>query len=94
MAALAVSVERGRHGFEVSCRSCHQLEGTAARILAFPRVTGERAESLEEFLEQHVAGAQTLIWDSAPMADLVAFLMSNLAGARFPSTPSSLEVAR
>jgi mono/diheme cytochrome c family protein len=93
--ALSASVERGNRAFQAGCRACHQVEQIAARALAFPRVTRGRAVSFEGFLEEHVSSSQTLTWDGAPVADLLAYLMSSLAGRTLPVTcANSLEVSR
>ena len=93
--ALSASVERGHSAFQAGCRACHQVEQIAARVLAFPRVRKGRAESFEGFLEEHVSSSQVLTWDGAPMADLLAYLMSSLTGRTLPVTcANSLEVSR
>lgn len=93
--ALSASVERGHRAFDDGCRVCHQAEGVAARVPAFPRVVRGRLEPLEGFLEEHVSGGEVLSWDGARMADLVAYLMSRLAGRTLPvARASSLEVSR
>jgi cytochrome c553 len=93
--ALSASVERGHRAFDAGCRACHQVEGIAASIPAFPRVAQGRVESVEGFLEEHVSGGKALAWDGAPMADLLAYLMSTLAGRTLPvARATSLEVSR
>lgn len=93
--ALSASVERGHRAFQASCRACHQVEEIAARVPAFPRVTRGCAVSFEEFLEEHVSSGHALTWDGAPMADLLAYLMSRLAGRPLSVTrANSLEVSR
>jgi cytochrome c553 len=93
--ALSASVERGHRTFDAGCRACHQAEAMAARVPAFPRVARGRVASLEGFLEEHVSSSRALAWDGAPMADLVAYLMSSLEGRSFSvASTSSLEVSR
>jgi mono/diheme cytochrome c family protein len=93
--ALSASVQRGHRAFDDGCRACHQVGAITARSLAFPRVARGRVESLEGFLEEHVSAGQTLAWDGAPMADLVAYLMSRLAGCTLSvACSNSLEVSR
>ena len=93
--ALSASVEQGHRAFNAGCRSCHQVAGIAANILAFPRLARGRVESVEGFLEEHVSGSKALAWDGAPMADLLAYLMSTLAGRTLPvARATSSEVSR
>jgi cytochrome c553 len=93
--ALSASVERGRRAFQARCSTCHQVEEIAARVPAFPRVTRGRPLPFEGFLEEHVSSGPALTWDGAPVADLLAYLMSRLAGRTVPVTrASSLEVSR
>lgn len=80
--ALAASVARGRTLYVKRCGDCHDAEAVAAAALAFPRVVGNRAESLERFLERHRPIERRLSWDSPATADLIAFLVSTLAGPR------------
>lgn len=80
--ALAASVARGRTLYAKRCADCHDAEAAAAAALAFPRVVDRSAESLERFLEGHRPVGRRLRWDSPATADLIAFLVSMLAGPR------------
>jgi cytochrome c553 len=80
--ALAASVARGRTLYVKRCGDCHDAEAVAAAALPFPRVVDSRAESLERFLERHRPIGRRLSWDSPATADLIAFLVSTLAGPR------------
>jgi cytochrome c553 len=77
--ALAASVARGRTAYAQRCGGCHGADALASAPLAFPRVVGRRAESLERFLEGHRPIGRRLSWDSPAIADLIAFLVSLLA---------------
>ncbi len=87
--ALAASVARGRTLYAQRCRGCHDAQAAAPAALAFPRVVGNRHESLERFLEGHRPIGQRLRWDSPATADLIAFLVSMLAGPRVDARGSS-----
>lgn len=80
---LAASVTRGRGIFARQCGECHRPSAMAASVRAFPRVRDGQAESLESFLEGHGSSRRPLAWDGQPMADVVAFLVSQLAGRPF-----------
>ncbi len=71
--ALAASVERGRALWKRRCDACHRARDMAPTLTAYPRVVGDRAESLEEFMEQHREEPH-LAWNGQPAADLIAYL--------------------
>jgi cytochrome c553 len=71
--ALAASVERGRALYARRCVGCHRAGDVARTLAAYPRVVGDRPESLEEFVEVH-PGAPRLAWNSQATADLIAYL--------------------
>jgi mono/diheme cytochrome c family protein len=81
--ALARSVERGRRLFAARCRACHADADAGSLVEGFPRMREAGAQSLEAFLEGHSAADAALTWDGAPMADLVAYLVSHRAGRPF-----------
>jgi cytochrome c553 len=87
--ALAASVARGRMLHAQRCHGCHDARALASAALAFPRMVGYRHESLERFLEGHRPIRQRLRWDSPATADLIAFLVSTLAGPRADERGSS-----
>jgi cellulose synthase/poly-beta-1,6-N-acetylglucosamine synthase-like glycosyltransferase/cytochrome c553 len=78
--ALVQSVERGARVFADRCRNCHRAAAVAPAVRAFPRADGGRAESLESFLSMHRSRGRQLRWNSQAMADLAAYLVSQLAG--------------
>lgn len=84
MEALVESVRRGARLFDVRCGRCHRPERVAPWWTAFPRVRDGRPQPLEVFLEQHGPvrdpGGRALGWDSPETADLLAYLVSRLAG--------------
>jgi cytochrome c553 len=80
--ALAASTARGSTLYAQRCDRCHGAAAAASAALAFPRVVGNRAESLERFLERHRPIGRRLSWDSPATADLIAFLVSTRAGPR------------
>lgn len=80
MQALAASVVRGERLYTGRCGHCHQALTVAPSITSFPRVMNRRAESLEGFLEQHQSLGRRLTWDGPGMADLMAYLASQMAG--------------
>ncbi len=80
MQELAASVGRGGNLYARRCGRCHETASVALAVTAFPRVTGERAESLESFLERHNRMARPLRWDSPATADIMAYLASHAAG--------------
>ena len=80
MQALAASVVRGERLYARTCVQCHNAKAVAPSITAFPRVVNGRAESLEGFFEHHHSLKRPLAWDGAAMADVIAYLMSRMAG--------------
>jgi len=85
--ALARSVRRGERLYARQCRSCHDGGGVAPAALLFPRAVNGQVESLEGFLGRHRPDLPSLGWDAQPTADLVAFLMSRLAGRQMGGSP-------
>jgi cytochrome c553 len=86
--ALAASVARGRTLHAQRCRGCHDARTIASAALTFPRMAGNRPESLERFLERHRPLGQRLRWDSPATAELIAFFVSRLAGPRGDASSS------
>ncbi len=80
MRALAASVAVGHRVFAERCGRCHDAATFTPSVTAFPRMAGGRPESLEEFLEHHASASTHLSWSSPTMADLIAYLMSRIAG--------------
>ncbi len=80
MQELAASVRRGERLYARRCSHCHDPVATAPSVTAFPRTLNGRPESIESFLERHRTSGQPLAWDEQAMADLIAYLMSHLAG--------------
>jgi mono/diheme cytochrome c family protein len=78
--ALGESVERGRLLYAHRCATCHASVAIAPTLAAFPRVRGGRPESLEDFLEHHAGTQRALAWDSPAMADVIAYLTTEVAG--------------
>jgi cytochrome c553 len=77
---LNQSVKRGEATFADRCRHCHAAQGVSPLIRKFPQIKGREAVPLESFLETHQPTVRALTWDGQDMADLVAYLMSQLAG--------------
>jgi cytochrome c len=77
---LARSVQGGEAAFATRCRSCHDPAAAAGRSAGFPRLVGERGESLESFLEGHPRAGGPLAWDAPGMADLLAYLTAQRRG--------------
>jgi mono/diheme cytochrome c family protein len=80
MQALAASVVRGERAYARSCGQCHNPAAVAASVRTFPRVVKGRAESLEGFIERHQPLQPPLAWDGQATADIMAYLMSQVAG--------------
>ncbi|MGH7307861.1 MAG: hypothetical protein ACREK6_04125 [Candidatus Rokuibacteriota bacterium] len=78
--ALGESVARGHRLYARRCAACHASAVIAPTLAAFPRAGGGRAKSLEDFLEEHAGGDGGLAWDSPAMADIIAYLVSDIAG--------------
>ena len=86
--ALAESVGRGEQLFARRCDSCHAPSTVARVAFRFPRASAGQVESLERFLGRHRSGPSTLGWDDQPTADIIAFLMSTLAGQPVGDLPA------
>jgi cytochrome c553 len=84
---LAESVGRGERLFARRCHSCHAPPAVARAALLFPRTAGGQLESLERFLGRHRSERSSLGWDGQPTADIIAFLMSTLAGQPLGGSP-------
>jgi len=84
--ALKKSVERGEQLFARRCGSCHASSAVARAAFRFPRAAAGQVESLERFLGRHSEGPP-LGWDEQPTADLIAFLISTLAGQPVGESP-------
>ncbi len=80
MRALAASVAVGSLVFAERCARCHDAATVAPSAAAFPRMVGERFQPLEKILEDHPSPSTYLSWSSPTMADLIAYLMSRIAG--------------
>ena len=80
MQKLAASVGRGEGLYASRCGQCHQASTVPPSVTTFPRVVGGRAESLEGFLERHQSLGRRLTWGGPAMADLMAYLASQVAG--------------
>ena len=85
--ALDESVGRGERLFARRCHSCHAPRAVARAALLFPRVAAGQVESLERFLGRHRSESSPLGWDGQPTADIIAFLMSTLAGQPIGGLP-------
>jgi len=77
---LALSTARGRRIYAQRCGACHELAGLAAAVGAYPRREQGRPPSIEAFLESHHPRGRPLRWDGPAMADLLAYLVSQMAG--------------
>jgi mono/diheme cytochrome c family protein len=76
--ALSESVERGQRLYGRRCAACHASAAIAPTLAAFPRARDGRAESLEDFLEDHAGRNGALAWDSPAMADVIAYLAAEV----------------
>ncbi len=85
--ALEESVGRGELLFARRCHSCHDPSTVARAAFRFPRTVAGQVESLERFLGRHRSGCSPLDWDDQPTADIIAFLMSRLAGQTVGDLP-------
>jgi cytochrome c553 len=81
MQALAASVVRGERAYARSCGHCHKSFDLAPSATAFPRAEGGHSKSLELFLEGHRPLQPPLARDGQATADLIAYLMSQVAGS-------------
>ncbi|MGH2394072.1 MAG: hypothetical protein ACRDGH_11390, partial [Candidatus Limnocylindria bacterium] len=77
---LEVSVKRGAAVFGARCGSCHQAAAVASAARMFPRISRGAPQSLEAFLMGHRPSGRPLDWAGREMADVVAYLVSHLAG--------------
>jgi mono/diheme cytochrome c family protein len=78
--ALSRAVAAGQRLYARRCGPCHAPAAIAPNVAAFPRVTRGRAESLETLLEHHPDPGAPLAWNGEPMAQLIAYLVSERAG--------------
>ena len=85
--ALDESIRRGEGLYARRCQSCHDPGAVAPAALRFPRAVNGRVESLERFLGRHRPDLPSLGRDAQPTADVIAFLMSRLAGRPVGSSP-------
>ena len=85
--ALAESIGRGERLYARQCSSCHDDGGVAPAALLFPRAVNGQVASLEGFLGRHRPDLPSLGWDAQPTADIIAFLMSKLAGRQMGGSP-------
>ncbi len=86
--ALDESVRRGEQFFARRCRGCHAPRPVAGAALLAARMTDGRVESLEGFLGRHGPERPRLRWDGQPTTDIIAFLMSRLAGQPIGGSPA------
>src|SRR2546425_4185825 len=85
--ALVESVGRGEWLYARRCQSCHAPGAVAPAALRFPRAANGRVESLEGFLRRHRPDLPSPGRDGQPTADVIAFLMSRLAGRPVGGAP-------
>jgi hypothetical protein len=78
--ALAESVARGERLYAHRCERCHDPGPLGPAAVLFPRAVDGRVESLERFLGRHQPDLPPLAQDGQATADVIAFLMSRLAG--------------
>ena len=78
--ALDKSVGRGERLVARRCRHCHTPNAIVGAAFHFAPIANGRVESLERFLGRHRPQHPPLGWDSQPTADIIAYLMSRLAG--------------
>jgi mono/diheme cytochrome c family protein len=90
--ALAASVARGEGLYARRCGACHAAATVAPGLTRFPRVVGGQPQSLERFVARHGSGPRRAGWDSAPIADVIAFLMSHLVGQPVGGRPETAGV--
>src|SRR2546427_117608 len=88
--ALAESVARGERLYARWCRSCHDAGAVTPAALLFPAAGNGQVESLERFLGRHRPELPRLGSDGQPSADVIAFLMSRLAGRPVSVAPFSV----
>jgi mono/diheme cytochrome c family protein len=80
MQALAASVARGERHYATRCARCHTLAAVVAAAGDLPQQIRVRGQPIEVFLGRHEAGGRRLTWDSAAVADLMAYLVGRRAG--------------
>jgi len=85
--ALDESVGRGERLVARRCRHCHTPKAMAGAALHFPHIANDQVESLERFLGRHHPRHPPLTWDSQSTADIIASLMSRLAGQPVGGSP-------
>jgi mono/diheme cytochrome c family protein len=90
--ALAASVARGERLYARRCGGCHAAATVASGLTRFPRVVDGQAQSLERFVARHGLGLPRSGWNSAPIADVIAFLMSHLVGHPVGGRPETAAV--
>ena len=73
---LDASVRRGASVFIARCSSCHRSAEVAPAVLTFPRAS----QPLETFLAGHRPSGRPLDWAGQEVADVVAYLVSRIAG--------------
>jgi len=73
---LDASVGRGASVFTARCDSCHRAAEVAPAVLAHPRAS----RPLETFLAGHRLSGRPLDWAGQEVADVVAYLVSRMAG--------------
>ncbi len=88
--ALAESVARGERLYARWCRSCHDAGAVTPAALLFPAAGNGQVESLERFLGRHRPELPRLGSHGQPSADVIAFLMSRLAGRPVSVAPFSV----
>ncbi|HKW92205.1 MAG TPA: glycosyltransferase [Methylomirabilota bacterium] len=76
---LEASVRRGASAFDARCGACHQPAAIAPATRMFPRLSNGQAQSLEAFLVGHRPSGEPLDWAGQEMADIVAYVVSQLA---------------
>jgi mono/diheme cytochrome c family protein len=80
MAALAESMARGERHYTSRCARCHTLGAAATAAVDLPRQIRARGVPTEAFLERHEAGTRGRAWDTAAIADVMAYLVGRRAG--------------
>jgi len=80
MRQLEASVKRGASIFKTRCGFCHQPVEVAPAATMFPRMSRGQPESLETFLVSHRRVGRPLDWNGQEISDVIAHLVSHLAG--------------
>jgi hypothetical protein len=78
--ALVESVACGKRLYARWCRSCHETGTFAPAALLFPTFRNGQVESLERFLGRHRPELSRLGFGGQHATDVIAFVMSRLAG--------------